>query len=125
MKTMLLATAFAVLGSPMLAEGLSFGGEANSEYNADAEKMTLAVTPEANYAMGAATFTLSSELSVYDSSATDSWTVLDTLEEGHRPDLDFGVTYDLNESLEVYAETGWDIDAEERKDIVVGATFTF
>src|SRR6056300_388484 len=77
MKTMLLATAFAVLGSPMLAEGLSFGGEANAEYNADAAAMAVTVTPEANYALGAATFTLSSELSVYDSTATDSWTIAD------------------------------------------------
>jgi hypothetical protein len=125
MKTTLFATAFAVIGTPMLAEGLSFGGEANAEYNADAAAMAVIVTPEANYAMGAATFTLSSELSVYDSTATDSWTIADTLEKGHRPDLDFGVTYDLRDDLEVYAETGWDIDAEKRKDVTFGVTFSF
>ena len=122
---MLFATAFAVLGTPMLAEGLSFGGEANAEYNTETSSMAVTLTPEANYALGATTFTLSSALSVYDSTASDKWAITNVLEKGSRPDLDLGVTYDLRDDLEVYANTGWDIDAEKRKDVTVGVTFSF
>ena len=125
MKTTLLAAAFAVIGTPMLADGLSFGGEVETEYNMDAEKMTVILTPETKYEMGAATFALSSDLSIYDSSAVDSWTATNLLEEGSRPDIDVTVEYTLQDGLTVYGETGWDIDAKERKDIVVGTTFEF
>jgi len=125
MKTTLLATAFAVIGTPMLADGLSFGGEVETEYNMDAEKMTVILSPETRYEMGAATFTLSSDLSIYDSSAVDSWTATNLLEEGSRPDIDVTVEYVLQDGLTVYGETGWDIDAKDRKDVIVGVNFAF
>ena len=125
MKTTLLAAAFAVIGTPMLADGLSFGGEVETEYNMDAEKMTVILSPETRYEMGAATFTLSSDLSIYDSSAVDSWTATNLLEEGSRPDLDVTVEYVLQDGLTVYGETGWDIDAKDRKDVIVGVNFAF
>ena len=37
MKTTLIAAAFVVAGTPLLAEGLTFGGEVDSEYKVDAE----------------------------------------------------------------------------------------
>ena len=125
MKTTLLAAAFAVIGTPMLAEGLRFGGEATNEYNLDTEQMTVTLTPEITYQFGQMDFTASSELSLYDSNAVDHFTATNLLDSGSRPDLDFGVTYYLQGGLKVYAETGWDIDAQERKDIVVGTTFAF
>ena len=125
MKTTLLAAAFAVIGTPMLADGLSFGGEVETEYNMDAQKMTVILSPETRYEMGAATFTLSSDLSIYDSSAVDSWTATNLLEEGSRPDIDVTVEYKLQDGLTVYGETGWDIDAKDRKDVIVGVNFAF
>ena len=125
MKTTLLAAAFAVIGTPMLADGLSFGGEVETEYNMDAEKMTVILTPETRYEMGAATFTLSSDLSIYDSSAVDHWTAMNLMDEGSRPDIDVEVTYKLQDGLTVYGETGWDIDAKDRKDVIVGVNFAF
>ena len=125
MKTTLMAAAFAVIGTPMLADGLSFGGEVETEYNMDAEKMTVILTPETRYEMGAATFTLSSDLSIYDSSAVDAWTATSLLDSGSRPDIDVSVEYALQDGLTVYGETGWDIDAEERKDVIVGVNFAF
>lgn len=125
MKTTLLAAAFAVIGTPMLADGLSFGGEVETEYNMDAEKMTVILTPETRYEMGAATFTLSSDLSIYDSSAVDHWTAMNLMDEGSRPDIDVEVTYKLQDGLTVYGETGWDIDAKDRKDVIVGVKFAF
>jgi hypothetical protein len=125
MKTTLLAAAFAVIGTPMLADGLSFGGEVETEYNMDAEKMTVILTPETKYEMGAATFAVSSDLSIYDSSAVDHWTAMNLMDEGSRPDIDVEVTYKLQDGLTVYGETGWDIDAKDRKDVIVGVNFAF
>jgi len=125
MKLSLLALAFAVFGTPMLAEGISVGAEVETEYNMDAEKMTVIATPEVSYGLGQMTFTGSSAISLFDSSAADHWTAANTLEEGSRPDLDIEFTYDIQDNLQFYAETGWDIDAKERKDIVVGTVFSF
>ena len=125
MKTTLLAAAFAVIGTPMLADGLSFGGEVETEYNMDAEKMTVILTPETKYTMGAASFAVSSDLSIYDSSAVDNWTATSLMDEGSRPDIDVEVSYALQDGLTVYGETGWDIDAKDRKDVIVGVNFAF
>lgn len=125
MKTTLLAAAMAVIATPMFAEGLRFGGESTTEYNADQEHMTVTLTPKVTYAWGQADFTASSELSMYDSAAADHFTAMNLLEEGSRPDLDIEATYYLQGGLSVFAKSGWDIDAKERKDVVVGATFAF
>jgi len=125
MKITLLAAAMAVTASPLFADGLRFGGESTAEYNADQEHMTLTLTPKATYAFGQMDFTASSELSMYDSAAADHFAVANLLEEGSRPDLDIEATYYLQGGLSVFAKTGWDIDASERKDIIVGATFAF
>jgi hypothetical protein len=41
MKTTLIAAAFVVAGTPLLAEGLTFGGEVDSEYKVDAESIVV------------------------------------------------------------------------------------
>ena len=45
MKTTLLAAALLVAGTPLYAEGFSFGGEVDSTYNVDSEKALVVLTP--------------------------------------------------------------------------------
>ena len=51
--------------------------------------------------------------------------LFDTLEEGSRPNLEFEVTYDVRENLELYGKTEWDIDDSERDEVTIGASFSF
>lgn len=128
MKTTLFAAAIAVIGTPMFAEGtsgLSFGGEAVTEYNMDAEKMTVVLTPEVTYVMGDLDFTVSSDLSMYDSSAADRWAATNLLEKGFRPTIDAEVNYALRPNVDVYAKSGWNLDTQKRSDLTVGMAFEF
>lgn len=127
MKTTLIAAAFVVAGTPLLAEGLTFGGEVDSEYKVDAESMTVTLTPEVNYGMGLWNFEASTDISVYNNkSTTDSNIVLfDALDNGSHPVLDLEVTYGLRDNLELSAGTSYDLNKNARGEVTIGASFSF
>lgn len=102
-----------------LGNGLSFGGEVVAERNVDQSDSTIVVTPELSYTRDLLEITLGTDLSVYDNEF-----VLDTTIKT-KPTLDLGVTYDLREDLELYGNTSWDLEAETRGDLVIGAKFSF
>lgn len=126
MKTTLTAAAIVLAGAPLYAEGFSFGGEVDSKYNLDSEVGTITLSPEMNYGVGMWNFETSSDIAVWNNQAADGSLVLfDSLDEGSYPDLDFEVTYSLQDNLDLTAGTSWDFNEGERGDITVGASFSF
>ena len=97
--------------------GISLGLETTAEYNIDAENMTLVTTPELAYnAYGMFNLTVGADLDIYD----DEFVFGDVA-----PTLDFGVSTHVRENVKLYLETGYDLEAEDMSDVVVGATFAF
>ena len=127
MKTTLIAAAFVVAGTPLLAEGFSFSGEVKSAYGIDSEKATVTVTPEINYGMGKANFELKSPIAVYNkqSTASSDLVLFDALEDGSYPLLEAEATYMLRDDLELSVGSSWDLNAGARGDITIGAAFNF
>jgi hypothetical protein len=102
-----------------LGNGISFGGETDVNWGVDAEALTMTLTPELGYVFFGNDLTLSSDLDVYSAEEFQLDNALDDLV------LDFKVTRDVYENLELYGKTSWDLDAAERGEITVGATFSF
>jgi len=120
MKIAPLALVATLIGTASFAEdGFVFAGEINAEYNVDSEVMTSLVTPEVSYSMGYATLIASTDLALYN----DGLVVSDTLQT--LPALDFRAEYTLRHNVELYGEVSYDLDAEARGDVVVGASFAF
>ena len=109
-------TATGVAANEIGATGITWGVETTAEYNVDAENMTLTSTPEIGYGLMGLDLTASTELSIYD----DDFVLGDVM-----PTLDFKVAKSIWDNLEVYAETGYDLELEDMSDVVVGATFKF
>ena len=111
-----------------LAPGLSLDTELKAFRSIDAERNQITIEPEVRWEPvidGPFALTVGSLLSVYDSNATDSLTILDTLEDGSRPNIDLGAYYTLGDGAILYGETAYDIDAEDRTEVEVGLSFKF
>lgn len=98
--------------------GLTAGGEAVAEYNTDAETMSVTLEPTVGYTIAPleVELTASSVLDIYQ----DDFVFGDEL-----PTLDFEARKGLWAGLEIYGGVGFDLEAEERTDIKVGASFKF
>ena len=97
--------------------GISLGLETTAEYNIDAENMTLVTTPKLAYnAYGMFNLTVGTDLDIYD----DEFVFGDVA-----PTLDFEASTHIRENVKLYLETGYDLEAEDMSDVVVGATFAF
>jgi outer membrane cobalamin receptor len=116
MKVAAVAATVAFMASTAYADGVSISNEVNGEYNLDSEVMTLTWTPEAGYTYAGVDFTLGTDIAVYNDEV-----VLGDV----KPTLDFGASYMVNASLEVYGEVSYNLETESRGDVVVGATFSF
>jgi len=127
MKTTLIAAAFVVAGTPLLAEGFAFSGEVDSTYNIDSEKAIVTLTPEINYGIGKANFELKTPIAVYNnkSTASSDLVLFDALEDGSYPLLKAEATYMLRDDLELSAGSSWDLNKGARGDITIGASFNF
>lgn len=111
-----------------LAPGLSLDTEVKAFRSIDAERNQVTVEPELRWEPsvdGPFAITVGSLISFYDSNAADSLTILDTLEEGNRPNIDLGAYYTLSNGATFYGETAFDIDAEDRTEVEVGVSFKF
>lgn len=130
-KTLIaLATLFAATTAQAadLAPGLSINTELKAFRTMDAERNQITIEPEIKWEPsvdGPLSFTLGSNISVYDSTATDEFTVLDTFKDGSQPNIDLGVYYAVGNGATLYGETAYDLDAEDRTDIEVGVSFKF
>lgn len=126
MRTLVLATAAALVASSAAAidlgaSGVSLDTEVVAMHQVDAESTTLTINPELGYAFGMANFTMGTKLNVWDN---DNRITLDD-ELDHLPVIDFGVTYNLTDSLELEAVTSYDLEAETRGEVKMMATFNF
>lgn len=111
-----------------LAPGLSLDTELKAFRSIDAERNQITIEPEVRWEPvidGPLALTVGSVLSVYDSNAADSLTILDTLEDGSRPNIDLGAYYTLGNGATLYGETAYDIDAEDRTEVEIGLSFKF
>ena len=110
--------ATSVSASELGVFGLTAGGEAVAEYNADAETMSVTLEPTIGYTIQPfeVELTASSLLDIYQ----DDFVFGDEL-----PTLDFEARKGLWTGLEIYGGVGFDLEAEERTDIKVGASFKF
>ena len=108
---------------------LSHSHDVTAEYSVDNEKTIMHYEPEIEWNQDQLGLSIGTLISIYDSSATDSFMLFDTLDEGNRPNINVELTYNMGDMiplpLEVYGKTGWDIDASERTDIKLGATISF
>lgn len=102
-----------------LGNGLSFGGELNAERDNDADTNKIKVTPELTFTRGDLELTLDTPLALYNNGSVVSDT-LDVL-----PVLNFGASYDVTETLELYGTTSYDLEAETAGTVKVGVTFSF
>ena len=127
MKTLLATTALiGAFATSASAIDWRWENEITAEYAVDAEKTSMVYEPEIT--IGLATdweLDIGTKIHIYDSTAKDNFMLFDTLEEGSRPNLEFEVTYDVRENLELYGKTEWDIDDSERDEVTIGASFSF
>lgn len=121
------AMTFAGTASAMdIGWGVSLNNEVTTEYNIDAEHLDVTWAPEVSYElpfMSGLSTSAGMDIPVYNT--TDEFAIADVFEEGSRPDLNLKTTYAIGDNLETYVKTGWDLNASELNDIVVGATFSF
>ena len=110
-----------------LGNGLSLNTEAKAFRMIDAETNNVTVEPELRFTTGAVSLYTSSLVTVYETghASGDDFAVMNIWEDGHKPTLDLGAEYSINESTLVYGETSWDFNTEARGDIEVGISFNF
>ena len=111
-----LLTATSIQAAEIGATGISIGASATTEYNVDAENMTLEVTPSMGYELWGTELSVSTDLMIYN----DEYVFWD-----EHPTIDFKVGYGIWDHAEVYVETGYDLELEDMSDVVLGATFSF
>ena len=129
-KTLIaLATLFAATTAHAvdLAPGLSLDTEVKAWHEVDAEKNYLTINPEVEWTPNAGALTLSvgTVITAYETQTGDNFVLFDALDEGSRPNIDFGAEYDLGNGAELFGETSWDVDAKDRTELKMGVSFTF
>lgn len=134
-KLIATASLMAALAGPAMAldlpvPGMSLDTEIKAWHKVDAETNHVTINPEVNWQPapdGALTLSIGTVITAYETDATtdSDFVLFDVLEEGSRPNIDLGATYGLANGAELFAETSWDVDAEERTEIEVGVSFSF
>ena len=104
-----------------LTSNISLDTEVELEHKLDAEATTITLEPEFSYTLGLADFTVGTTLEVWDN--TNRFTLGDQFD--HIPTMDFGVSYPLQENLEIEAGTSYNFEDEERGEITLKASFSF
>ncbi len=126
MRTVFIAAALAasatVAGAVDLGTtGLTLNTEAEAQYKVDADTTTVKLTPELGYAWLGLDLTAATTLNVYDNAGGF---ILDD-EFDHMPTIDLGASYMATDALELELGTAYDLEARERSEITLTATFAF
>jgi len=102
------------------ATGISVGAELDNRYNFDTETMTATLTPGFGYDLSGVSLAAEMDFILYENEFTLNNDELPTLDVG----AEYGMTmWGLNSK--VFAETGYDLEAERMEDIEVGISFSF
>ena len=120
-----LLTATSVSANEIGATGISWGVETEAAYTIndaagnDVEDFGVKITPEIGYTMFGIGLTADMDLPVYNNEEFKLDTALDN------PKINLGASYEVFGGIDLFAETTWDIDAEDTVSTKVGATFSF
>lgn len=119
-----LATTASAIDLPVT--GLALNTDAKVEYKMDAETTAMTLAPELSYMpyfVDGVEVTTGTTLSVWDNNG--GFTLADEFDA--LPTLDMGVTYApaIVDGLELEVGTSYDLDAKERGEVTVSATFSF
>lgn len=106
-----------------LGWGLSLNNKVESTYNITDEHTDVTWTPSVGYTMYSVSLSAGMDVPVYNT--TDEFALLDTWEEGSRPDLDLAASYELGAGLVGKVEADFDLNETEIDDLTVGVTFSF
>lgn len=113
--------ALALTTSAAMANPFTLSNKVVSEYNIDTEIATIDWTPTVSMGVGGANLAVSSEINIVND---ETFNLLNTWEEGSRPDIDFKATYDIW-NMTAHAETSWDLDKSDMGETTVGVSFNF
>lgn len=130
MKNIFAATVVATLlagaaqAETQLGNGFSLETEVKAERKVDADTSIITINPELTFVVpqiDGLELTTGTKLSVWDN--TNDFTMDD--EFNHLPVLEFGGSYALRDDLTIEALTTYDLEAEERGEITLTASFSF
>jgi hypothetical protein len=130
MKNIFAATVVATLfagaavAETQLGNGVSLETEVKAERKVDADTSIITINPELTFdvaTIDGLEFTTGTKLAVWDN--TNDFTMDDEFD--HLPVIDFGVEYALRDDLTIEAVTTYDLEAEERGEVTITATFAF
>ncbi len=127
MRTLVLAMVAAMATTSAMAEtalgttGLTLNTEVEAQYKVDAETSTLKLTPELGYAFLGLDLTAATTLNVYDNAG--GFTLGDEFD--HMPTIDLGASYMATDALELELGTAYNLEAKERSEVTLTATFAF
>lgn len=130
MKNIFAATVVATLfagaavADTELGNGFSLETEVKAERKVDADTTILTFNPELTYTVGAVDgleLTTGTTLSVWDNA--NDFTLDDEFDT--KPVLEFGGSYALRDDFTIEAATTYDLEAEERGEVTITATFAF
>ena len=110
------ATTTSAAAMDLGATGLSLNTEAVGEYNVDTENLLMTIEPTLGYTFASLDLSVGALIPVYD----DDIVIGDNL-----PTLDFEVSKNLLDGWKVYGEVSYDLEAEDRGDLVIGTSFNF
>ena len=130
MKNIFAATVVATLlagtaqAETQLGNGFSLETEVKAERKVDADTSIITINPELTFDVATVDgleLTAGTKLSVWDN--TNDFTMDDEFD--HLPVLEFGGSYALRDDLTIEAVTSYDLEAEERGEITLTASFAF
>jgi|TARA_B110000238_G_C15786883_1_gene294219 hypothetical protein len=126
MRTIVLAAVAAMAATSATAmdlgtSGLTLNTDVVAKHLVDAGTTVATINPELGYNFGLADFTVGTKLNLWDNA--NAITLDDEFD--HLPVFDFGITYALQDNLELEATTSYDMEASDRGEITLVATFSF
>ena len=128
MRTTVLAMVAAMAATSAMADtteigttGLTLNTEAEAQYKVDAETTTIKLTPELGYVFMGVDLTAATTLNVYDNAG--GFTFDDEFD--HLPTIDLGASYMATDALELELGTAYNLEAKERSEVTLTATFSF
>ena len=109
--------------SAEINENMAVNTEISATYMVDAETTVATINPELSYTgLQSLELTAGTTLNLWENVGVNS-DITDELE--HLPVLEFGAEYSILSNLDIGASFNYDMDAKERGDIKLEATFSF
>ena len=109
--------------APKLPSDFALNTEVKATYLVDASTTVATINPELSYTgLGSLKLTAGTTLNLWENVGTTS-NIIDEFK--HLPVLEFGAKYALSSNLDLEALVNYDLEAEQRGDVSLVATFSF